>query len=153
MVPACTSSDAGLDAAIPESTLTSVDSDPGPTTPAGPPASPKTTIKRHPLNIDALRPLDIAISLRQFGKARGLALAIEEAFEPDERLKQRLRAIEVYQQQLDESVPWHGTVAHLFTHSLIFHPQDAFDGDRQGAWLSGKHADGHRIRTHHRSHV
>ncbi len=132
LVPACTSSNAGQDVARAGTMLSSVDLESGPTTTTGPTATAVgPTIKRPPLNIDALRPLDIAISLRQFGKARGLAAAIEEAFEPDERLKQRLRAIEVYQLQLDESVPWHGTVAHLFTHSLIFHPEDAFDGDRQ----------------------
>ncbi len=81
--------------------------------------------------MEAVRPVDVAISHRQFDRARGLALAIEASTQSDPRLQQRLSAIAVYENQLDVAVPWHGTVAHLFTHSLIFYPKDAFDGDRQ----------------------
>ncbi len=135
LVPACTGSEVDPTVARPASTTPLAEPESGlstdqtgasrATTPA------RSTIEREPLDIDALRPLDAAISLGQFREAEGLARALEAATEPDERLQQRLRAIEVYQAQMDTAIPWHGTVAHLFTHSLIFHAEDAFDGDPQ----------------------
>lgn len=76
-----------------------------------------------------LRSADADVVARDYEAATGKLAQLQRWFPDNEDVSRRINAVEEWDSQLANLVPYDGQAHHMFTHSLIVHNELAFDGD------------------------